>query len=68
MRSSMLSPRVADPYITAMNAMPRAIRAPIFAVWFGLGITSKVVFGITPVFFIVFFATPHGRPTVSALN
>jgi len=29
--------------------------APIFAVWFGLGILSKVALGITLVFFIVFF-------------
>ena len=35
--------------------MPRAILAPIFAVWFGLGIASKVALGVTLVFFIVFF-------------
>src|SRR5437763_356660 len=52
---SPIASTLADPYIKAMNAMPRVILAPIFAVWFGLGITSKVVFGITLVFFIVFF-------------
>ena len=31
-----------DPYIKAANSMPRVILAPIFAVWFGLGIWSKV--------------------------
>ncbi len=48
-----------------MNAMPRVILAPIFAVWFGLGITSKVVFGITLVFFIVFFNVYQGVKEVS---
>src|ERR1700681_960038 len=56
---------LADPYIKAMNAMPRVILAPIFAVWFGLGITSKVVFGITLVFFIVFFNVYQGVKEVS---
>jgi NitT/TauT family transport system permease protein len=56
---------LADPYLKAMNAMPRVILAPIFAVWFGLGITSKVVFGITLVFFIVFFNVYQGVKEVS---
>ena len=36
-----------DPYIKALNSMPRVILAPIFAVWFGLGIWSKVLLGVT---------------------
>src|SRR5437588_11083044 len=44
-----------DPYIKALNSMPRVILAPIFAVWFGLDIASKVALGVTLVFFIVFF-------------
>jgi NitT/TauT family transport system permease protein len=56
---------LSDPYIKAMNAMPRVILAPIFAVWFGLGITSKVVFGVTLVFFIVFFNVYQGVKEVS---
>ncbi len=56
---------LADPYLKAMNAMPRVILAPIFAVWFGLGITSKVVFGITLVFFVVFFNVYQGVKEVS---
>src|SRR5213594_2024420 len=62
---SPLASTLADPYIKAMNAMPRVILAPIFAVWFGLGITSKVVFGITLVFFIVFFNVYQGVKEVS---
>jgi len=56
---------LADPYIKAMNAMPRVILAPIFAVWFGLGIVSKVALGVTLVFFIVFFNVYQGVKEVS---
>ena len=34
--------------------------APIFLLWFGLGIWSKVALGVTVVFFIVFFNTHQG--------
>ena len=45
--------------------MPRVILAPIFAVWFGLGIASKVALGVTLVFFIVFFNVYQGVKEVS---
>src|SRR5436309_6436907 len=54
-----------EPYIKAANAMPRVILAPIFAVWFGLGILSKVALGVTLVFFIVFFNVYQGVKEVS---
>ena len=56
---------LAEPYITAFNAMPRVILAPIFAVWFGLGVLSKVALGVTLVFFIVFFNVYQGVKEVS---
>jgi NitT/TauT family transport system permease protein len=54
-----------DPYIKAANSMPRVILAPIFSVWFGLGIWSKVALGVTLVFFIVFFNVYQGVKEVS---
>jgi NitT/TauT family transport system permease protein len=62
---SPLASALADPYIKASNAMPRVILAPIFAVWFGLGIVSKVALGFTLVFFIVFFNVYQGVKEVS---
>jgi NitT/TauT family transport system permease protein len=56
---------ILDPYIKAFNSMPRIILAPIFAVWFGLGIASKVALGFTLVFFIVFFNVYQGVKEVS---
>lgn len=63
-----LSPTAAailDPYVKALNSMPRVILAPIFAVWFGLGVWSKVALGVTLVFFIVFFNVYQGVREVS---
>jgi NitT/TauT family transport system permease protein len=49
-----------NPYIRILNALPRVVLAPIFLLWFGLGIWSKVALGVTVVFFIVFFNTYQG--------
>ena len=62
---SPLAAALAEPYITAANSMPRVILAPIFAVWFGLGVASKVALGVTLVFFIVFFNVYQGVKEVS---
>ncbi len=56
---------IFDPYIKAANSMPRVILAPIFALWFGLGIWSKVALAVTLVFFIVFFNVYQGVREVS---
>ena len=51
---------VFDPYVKMANALPRVVLAPIFALWLGLGIWSKVALGVTLVFFIVFFNVYQG--------
>ncbi|WP_420853902.1 ABC transporter permease [Scandinavium goeteborgense] len=51
---------IFSPYIKALNSLPRVILAPIFAMWFGLGLWSKVAFAITLVFFVVFFNVWQG--------
>jgi NitT/TauT family transport system permease protein len=61
-------PRVAavfDPYVKMINALPRVVLAPIFTLWLGLGIWSKVALGVTLVFFIVFFNVYQGVKEVS---
>ena len=62
---SPTSSAILDPYIKAANSMPRVILAPIFALWFGLGIWSKVALAVTLVFFIVFFNVYQGVKEVS---
>jgi NitT/TauT family transport system permease protein len=61
-------PRVAavfDPYVKMANALPRVVLAPIFTLWLGLGIWSKIALGVTLVFFIVFFNVYQGVREVS---
>ncbi len=63
-RNALLS-AVFDPYIKMLNALPRVVLAPIFMLWLGLGIWSKVALGVTLVFFIVFFNVYQGVKEVS---
>jgi NitT/TauT family transport system permease protein len=56
---------VFDPYVKMVNSLPRVVLAPIFTLWLGLGIWSKVALGITLVFFIVFFNVYQGVKEVS---
>ena len=58
-RSPMLA-SVFDPYIKMLNAVPRVVLAPLFLLWFGLGIWSKVALAVTLVFFVMFFNTYQG--------
>jgi NitT/TauT family transport system permease protein len=57
---SPLASRVLDPFLKVMNSIPKVILAPIFMLWFGLGLLSKVVLGLTLVFFVAFFNTYQG--------
>ncbi len=52
--------QVLEPFLKAFNAIPRIVLAPIFALWFGLGLASKVAIVVTLVFFMAFFNTYQG--------
>ncbi|WP_426615737.1 ABC transporter permease [Bradyrhizobium sp. McL0616] len=52
--------RATEPYITLLNAMPRIALVPLFLLWFGLGIGSKIAVGFSLTFFIVLSATIAG--------
>jgi NitT/TauT family transport system permease protein len=58
-RSPMMA-SILDPYIKMLNAVPRVVLAPLFLLWFGLGIWSKVALAVTLVFFVMFFNTYQG--------
>jgi NitT/TauT family transport system permease protein len=65
-----LGPRVAavlDPFVVALNGLPRVALAPLFVVWFGIGITSKVAVGASIVVFICLFATYIGMRNTDAV-
>ena len=57
---SPFAARVLEPYVMMLNAIPRVVLAPLFLLWFGLGIWSKVALSVTLVFFVMFFSTYRG--------
>ena len=48
------------PIITALHGIPQLTLAPVYILWFGLGLTSKIFLAALMVFFSVFFATYAG--------
>ena len=54
-----------EPYLNAMNVMPRIALAPLFILWFGLGLGSKIALGCSLTFFIVLSSTVAGIRGVS---
>jgi sulfonate transport system permease protein len=52
--------KICDPFLLALNSVPRIAVAPMLIVWFGIGIASKVFLAGTLVFFITFFNTLSG--------
>ncbi len=55
---------LVDPYIDALNALPRVALVPLFIVWFGLGTLSKIVSGISLMYFILLYNTLAGAQSV----
>lgn len=58
---------IFDPYITAIYSIPKIALAPLFIIWFGIGIESKVAVSASIVFFVVFLNTFAGVRDVNPL-
>jgi NitT/TauT family transport system permease protein len=52
--------RLLNPYLWALNALPKVALAPLFVLWFGLGLESKVALAASLVLFLVFLNTYSG--------
>ena len=50
---SRLAERVLYPYVVAFQAVPKVALAPLIIIWFGFGLTSKVIIAATLAFFPV---------------
>lgn len=57
---SRLVSQIALPYIQVLNSIPRIALAPFFIIWFGIGLTSKVLLAALAAFFPIFFTTYQG--------
>ena len=56
--------KIIEPFITAVYGIPKLALAPIFVLWFGLGLESKIIMASLLVFFLVFFSTYGGIKSV----
>jgi len=56
---------ILDPFIMAFYSLPKVALAPLFVLWFGIGIDMKIVLTATVVFFLVFLNTYTGVRNVS---
>lgn len=54
-----------EPYVNALNVLPRIALVPLFILWFGLGVGSKIAMGVSLTFFIVLSSTIAGMRGVS---
>jgi NitT/TauT family transport system permease protein len=60
-----IASRILNPFVMAVYAIPKLALAPLFLLWFGLGMQSKVAFVAAVVFFLIFFNTYSGVREVS---
>jgi NitT/TauT family transport system permease protein len=51
---------IVDPFMVGGYGSPKLALAPLFILWFGIGIESKVALVAFTVFFIVYFSTLQG--------
>lgn len=56
--------RFCEPFLAALNALPRIALAPLFLLWFGLGVASKIALGLSLTYFIVLSSTVAGARSV----
>jgi len=57
--------QVLAPFLTAIYSLPKAALAPLFILWFGIGMDMKIFLAASIVFFLVFLNTFHGVREVS---
>jgi len=61
--AAALAPPVADllePVMILLNAIPRVILAPLFVIWLGIGLASKLALATILVAVLIFFAVYNG--------
>jgi NitT/TauT family transport system permease protein len=51
---------IFEPYVMAFYGIPKIALAPLFIIWFGIGIGSKVALAAIMVFFLVFYNVYSG--------
>lgn len=60
--------QVLNPFIVALQVVPKVALIPLFVVWFGFGSTSKVIVAAVLAFFPVFMNTLLGLKSIAIGN
>jgi ABC-type nitrate/sulfonate/bicarbonate transport system permease component len=60
LRRAPIVTAILDPFMVGGYGAPKLALAPLFILWFGIGIESKVALVAVTVFFIVYFSTQAG--------
>jgi sulfonate transport system permease protein len=58
---------VLEPIMLLLNAIPRVILAPLFVIWLGIEIPSKIALAVVLVAVLIFFAVYNGIKDVNPL-
>jgi NitT/TauT family transport system permease protein len=56
--------KLMNPFFTALNSLPRVALAPLFVMWFGIGLLSHVMMAASLTFFVVFANTMAGIESI----
>ncbi|PDT16882.1 ABC transporter permease [Rhizobium sp. J15] len=57
--------KILDPFLMGFYSLPKAALAPLFILWFGIGLDMKIYLAASIVFFLVFLNTFTGVRNVS---
>ena len=53
-----------EPFVLSLYTLPKIALAPLFVLWFGIGVANKIMFSAMLVSFMVFFTTFQGTRQV----
>jgi len=62
--SSRIAAALIEPLLAALNSVPKIALAPLFLLWFGIGLGSKIAIAAMTVFFVMFYNVYMGMGTV----
>lgn len=55
---------IFEPFVLSLYTLPKVALAPLFVLWFGIGLFNKIMFSALLVFFMVFFTMFQGAKQV----
>jgi NitT/TauT family transport system permease protein len=57
--------RFVAPFIAMANALPKVVLAPVFILWLGFSLSSKVLFVASGIFFVIFYGVFAGVRSIN---